>query len=334
MAKNMKNLNEQEELHEMTAWLHLLPEFAPLPQPFVDHLVHNPQRVRFERARFRHDPTRTQSDIHQLWELIQLARERTLIYLDPLVGRTLRHPTTDLSVGWVRTHFPVFDDAPLELKEKMPSRSAIGDWQAKNLLRNKRYGAFEENSVASLLMMRYLSHTRRDWLPVSQEEEEPRFWVWGLAPQESLPRRYPYPLPLGMTANTLLWSSWPGIAWEPGWRRIDHRGALAWAGTLQFPERGQWYWNLSEADLNAWDLSLTRTTLETVNAVNTDLFPGYPLGNPNNAQASPDDQIFLFHTLADLILVRYGTRILQRALTHYYTASVPPQDSLVFDDFW
>jgi hypothetical protein len=334
MVKNMNNLNEQEELHRMTAWLHLLPEFAPLPQSFVDHLIHNPQRVRFERARFRHDPTQAQSDLNQLWAVIQLAREPVLIYLDPFVFQTPRHRPTDLSVGWIRTHFPIFDDAPLDSKAKIPSRSTIGDWQSKQLLRNKRYGAFEENSVAALLMMRYLFHTRRDWLPVSQKEEEARFWVWGLAPQDLHPQCYPYPLPAGIAANTLLWSSWPGVSWEPGWRRVDHRGAIAWAKTLQFPERGQWYWDLSEADLNAWDLSLTRTTLEAVDAVKADLFPGFPLGNPSNAQPCQDDQIFLFHTLADLILVRYGTRILQRALTHYYTASVPPQDSLVFDDFW
>lgn len=292
-------------------WQHLLPEFAPLSAALVQFLFTYAER--FNLSAFAYDGDASLLD--RIWANVQWERGKVSNYLYPIVqaGRSGALDTR-LSIRWFHTAMQAFD--PLH---EASSRQKFANWQTRGLLRSREFGVPDPNSAAALLLMRALSSQRRGWLPSAIDMEEPWFWVWGQQPEEEAPRMYPWPLPPDLPANTLLWSSWAGAAWLPGWKPIRQDGAIAWARTVQV--HGQTLWQLSEAEMVAWD----REFLAQVPRVKRENFslPGLPTAYGNGEEAY---LLTRLDALANELLFRLGEQRLYQHLAHYYSQRLPPDD--------
>lgn len=298
--------NKQES--EKTRWQSLLPEFAPLSATLVQFLFEHADR--FDLSAIAYDADAPLFD--RIWANMQWERGKVYSYLSPIVlaGRagTL---DTRLSLRWFHTAMQGFD--PLH---EASSRQKFANWQTRGLLRSREFGIPEPNSAAALLLMRALSSQRRGWLPSSIDVEDPWFWVWGQQPGEKTPQMYPWPLPADLPANTLLWSSWAGVAWLPGWKAIRQDGAIAWAGTIHL--HGQTLWQLSETEMAAWDREfvLQAPHIQREHFSLPGLQTAYGNGEEVYTLTRRDAQ-------ATELLFRLGEPRLYQHLTHYYSQRLP-----------
>jgi hypothetical protein len=293
-------MNSKKQL----CWEDLLPEFAPLPAPFVKLLFTNPERFHF--SDFFSGPNA--SFLDRFWTNIQGLRGDVFGYVHTAVQAERSGALdTQLSIAWFLNAVKAFD-----LLHHDASRQKAANWQERHLLRTRSFGVPEPNSASALLMMRALSSQRRHWLPSLLDSDEPWFWVWGQQPGETEPRMYPFPLPSHIPANTLLWTSWPGAAWLPGWHMVREYGALAWAKTVQV--RGQTFWHLSVEDLAAWDRDFVeRSQLERQPPT---ALPGLQAAYGLNKEPYVMAKL---HAAADHLLFELGEARLFETLTYYYS---------------
>ena len=176
---------------ESAVWKDHLAALAPLPEVFVEHIYNNPGALNLPRSQQPLD--------QQIWQQIQHARRVVSYFLTPVVDSQER-----TSVDWFKQKFQMYSG-----KERTLPRTTVDDWQKRNLLRTTSHGVLEPNSIASVFMLRFLFlKDHRSWLPTRQKADSAWFYVWGLQPDDLIPRMYPYPLPDGLPGNTLLWSQW------------------------------------------------------------------------------------------------------------------------------
>lgn len=290
-------------------WEELLPEFAPLPAPFVRMFFANPERFNF--SDFSYDPDASFFD--RVWTSIQGQRGNVFGYVHTVV-QAERSGALDhqLSIAWFLNAVKAFD-----LLHHDASRQKTANWQERNLLRTRSFGVPEPNSASALLIMRALSPQRRHWLPSSLDPDEPWFWVWGQQPGETTPRMYSFPLPPEIPANTLLWTSWPGAAWLPGWQMVREYGAISWAKMTQV--RGQTFWGLSAKELAAWDQDFVeRSQLERQPPT---ALPGLQAAYGLNQEPY---MMAKLHAVADHLLFKLGEGFLFSSLERYYSKRMFP----------
>lgn len=297
--------------HSQQRWQTLLPEFAPLPRAFVQYLFTHPERFNF--SEFSYDADSSLFD--RVWANTQFARGNVFGYVLAVVLAERSGALNDrLSISWFHKAMKGFD--PLH---EDSSRAKFTNWQTRGLLRTREFGVPEPNSASSLLMMRSLSSQRRSWLPSEIEANEPWFWVWGKGPTDEVQQMYPLPLQADIPPNTLLWTSWAGAAWLPGWKGVQQFGAIAWAGTLQL--RGQTLWHLSEGELAAWDQQFVENAHLGIRQ--RAALPGFHM------VYGIDDESYMLtrlDALADELLLRIGEPLLYQHLEHYYSKRLPPHD--------
>lgn len=286
-------------------WQDFLPTLAPLPEAFVSHLYATPGALTLPRS--------PEPLVDQIWQQIQRARQLTSYLLLPAVD-TMQDK---VDVDWFRRNWQAFAK-----QDRLLPRTTSDEWVRKHLLRSLSFGALEPNSVAALFMMRYLVlKDYRLWLPKRQKANAPWFYVWGLQPDDQIPRVYPYPLPDDLPANTLLWSQWIGASWLPGWMRVPGIGALAWSKTTTVGDR--WYWDISENELARWDHQLVR---DASVARRSEILEA--IYQSQSARSYPDVrqryQRTRLHDLATLVLQQVGEPILAGCVQHYYTSDKSP----------
>lgn len=289
---------------EPGVWKQHLPALAPLPEAFVAHLYGNPGALILPRSQEPLD--------HQIWKQIQAARINVSYVL--LSALSVKG---DITVDWFKKNFNIYAG-----KERILPRTTVDDWLKRHLLRSVSHGILDPSSVASVFMLRYLFlKDYRSWLPTRQSPDAPWFYVWGLQPDDLVPRMYPYPLPENLPANTLFWSQWIGSGELPGWCKVPGIGALAWKRSIQ--HGNNWYWNLSEDDLVAWDRSLVRDA-----SVQRRIEMFEPIFREHRQQSPLDPEhgyrFTRLHTLATLILQHVGEPILAGYVQHYFSSGKPP----------
>ncbi|MEO7020570.1 MAG: hypothetical protein ABI234_10510 [Ktedonobacteraceae bacterium] len=290
-------------------WQKLLPEFAPLPHSFVEYLFTHPER--FDLSAFSYDPDASLFD--RVWANIQMMRGNVFGYvLSVVLAERSGALDTRLSISWFHKAMKGFD--PLHEES---SRATFTNWQTRGLLRTQEFGVPEPNSASSLLMMRSLSSQRRSWLPRSMDSHEPWFWVWGKGPTDETPQVYQIPLQADLPPHTLLWTSWGGAAWLPGWKSVRQVGAIAWAGTMPF--RGQTLWHLSAEELAAWDHGFVENAQLGIQPHTA--LPGLHMAYGVNNESY---RLARLNTLADELLSRVGEPLLYQHLERYYSRRLPP----------
>lgn len=195
-----------------------LPEFAPLPEPFI--------RFLFDIAPHNRclPPMMPASEVDRPERVVDAflyVRAYTYFYTAPLRDLPIKN-------SWVSEAVQHFTPGP---RQPQPKPSAIHDWHARGLLRYRAYGRPDLNSVSSILILRGLNLLQRNWLPTRARAEEPFFYVWGVQSSSLVPVVYPLPLPEGIAPDTLLYSPWAGVPWTfPGFRAIQSVGSIGWAG--------------------------------------------------------------------------------------------------------
>lgn len=315
MGKPHDKGNGQNRMHmsdnhrDEQRWKGLLPEFAPLPAPFVHLLFEYPDR--FDFTAFPYNP---QAPLFErLWVNTHTSRSNVFCYvLSVVLAERSGALDNRLSITWFHKAMERFD--PLH---QVSSRAKVTNWQTRKLLRTREFGVPEPNSASAALIMRSLSSWRRAWLPSEMDAGEPWFWVWGQQPGETEPRMYPLPLPPQTPANTLLWSSWPGAGWLPGWQMVREYGAISWAKTIQV--RGQTLWNLSADEMAAWDADFVKKR-------QLDRQPPTALPGLQAAYGIDNEPYMLakLHAAADDLLFLHGEALLFQTLERYYAKRLPP----------
>ncbi len=295
-------------------WQAFLPEFAPLPGAFVNLLFDHSERFNF--AAFPSDPEAPLFD--RIWAETQIMRGHVFGHVHSVVLAERSGALDDrLSISWFQKALKGFDPLHKEAKDSLDSlRSKVSNWQMRRLLRTQEFGVPEPNSASAVLMMRALSSWRRAWMPSEMGADEPWFWVWGQEPGKPEPQMYALPLPAETPPNTLLWTSWPGAAWLPGWQIISPYGALAWAKTVQF--RGHTLWDLSMEELAAWDQPFVEG-LQLERHIHISL-PGLQAAYGLNDEPY---QLARRHAIADALLFKRGEPLLFTSLQQYYAKRVP-----------
>lgn len=288
-------------------WQHVLPEFAPLSFPLVKFLFAHSEK--FDFVKFSYNENDTLFD--QIWANTQITRGNVLGYVHPvMLAPTRAALDARLSITWFSKALQGFD--PLH---RYPPRQTIANWQTRNLLRTRGFGVPEPNSASALLVMRALSSLGRDWLPGDIEQKEPWFWVWGQKPGQVKPEIYPWPLPDNLDANIALYTTWRGAAWLPGWKSVRHYGAIAWSKTAQC--RNHLCWNLSEAEMAAWDNDFVEGTHLIEQPLS---LPGFSMVQLENDEYD----LLRLHALADELLSRIGEPLLYSHLKRFYSQRLLP----------
>lgn len=290
-------------------WKPHIANLAPLSDAFVAHIFAYPKAVNLP-SYGRQEPPRF---FDQVWHQIQQARRMVSHFLVPVVAAETRTAQDRLTPDWFMRNFAIYSGSDTRLP-----RTTVQEWINKHLLRSTKHSRLEPNSVAALYMMRYLFEPgQRRWMPKWQNPDAPWFYVWGIRPDETIPRMYPYPL--REQSNMLYWTQFLGPSWLPGWIAVPGIGSLAWGKTIG--HGGQWYWNLTEEEMSLWDNSLIRATnvkhrLELLSPV----FERHQGFN----DAREHYRITRLHQLANMLLVHIGEPILAGHMQHYFGGDRPP----------
>lgn len=210
--------------------------FAPLPVPMSEHLL-----LRLAR--------RNPGSIVKLWDILiaemEEKRREAYFYMNSYVELdALEHK--HLSTSWLLEALSIY--APE--RKRLPA-STLSYWARRGILRYVSEGKPDPSSAAALLIARMIDPGERNFLPAKIEvEKEPLWWCRA----ETIDHRgfpCPVPLPTNLEASTLLWTNWPGAAWDPLWMRIgDDLGAIRWAGATV--QKGDIQWTITLDELEVW----------------------------------------------------------------------------------
>jgi hypothetical protein len=199
------------------------PDFAPLPLPFVQHLL----------AEKHLSPAILKREIVSL-------RLSAALLLSPFVQRQVRlehkegvpeeggrpeemqqgSVTTGLLQRLLAANSPSKRSIPLQ---------TISSWHKRGLLRYRQWGNPDFDNAAALLIMRLLLSKTRGWLPSEMAADEPCWWCWRQDAPDAPVVACPVPLPDDLPPSSLLWTPWSGAAWNRSWVGIGEYGALRWA---------------------------------------------------------------------------------------------------------
>jgi hypothetical protein len=268
--------------------LHAPPYYAPLPRPFIDIGVQALSESKGVQEMLRHAPVSVSPTVYadqaveqyrRIWALflqrVQEARMKAYSLMERVVK--VYSPTREPYVppGWLRRQLTELVPQA-KSKEEPITGQTIWNWSQKNILRyiateesneSKRshgWGRLNAHISAGVLSLRLMDDTHERFsLPPTVSPEEPYFWAWS----QSIPVRngreiiqqpwiqVPIPLPSDLPPTTLIWTHWPGAAWDPAWVQIKFLGAIRFAGTT-LDEHGNRIYSLSKEELSLWDPTL------------------------------------------------------------------------------
>jgi hypothetical protein len=221
----------------------LYPVFAPLPVPFIEHIVKHFQEQ---------TPLASQA-----WgafeEEIREKRWSAFSYMHPFIQLHLagsaKGSKDRYSTAWflqtLSAHTP--DKKPVV-------KQTLSLWTERGIYRSREHGLPDFDNAAALLIARMIDKSRlRGWQPRLMDSHEPDWWCWMQPTPEDAPVPCPVPLPQDLPAGALLWTPWSGAAWDPAWLLIEaRRGAIRFASTIRSRVDGRRRWNIAEEDLLQW----------------------------------------------------------------------------------
>lgn len=329
----------------------LAPEFAPLPRPFIKHLLSQDSRyLVLPSGRAKKTSSLQDQLLEQMWWRFVYCRTVIYSYLHPFVmadklqqdyrfligpnheikahGGTNEQDSQDtrLTTGWLlktlEECFPSQGQRETgdqeEAEAYTPSMQMVSDWHQRGLLRYSEWGMPKANSAAAILIMRSMIRKTRSWLPSTMDRDEPDCWVWGLLPGEQTPTPHALPLAPTIPSHTLLMSPYPLVALEGKWTLFHKRGAVRWAGTCLV--NGQPFWDISEESMQAWGVHAKTQIcfhhLDQLPQLEEDQ-PGLPILTPSDQQAY---RRLSLHPTADELLIKLGVPFLTQHLKRFYAA--------------
>lgn len=222
-----------------------LPDYAPLPLPFVQHLLAEKQ---ISPIVLKRDIVSLRLSIalllspfvqRQMW----LEQEEGELDTKEIVEESQRGGvTTGLLQRLLTANSPSRRPVPLQ---------TISDWHKRGLLRYRQWGNPDFDNATALLIMRLLQSKIRGWLPPKMAADEPSWWCWRQDAPDAPVVACPVPLPDELPPSALLWTPWSGAAWNRSWVGIGEYGALRWA-SLPGEERFEKEFSLEM--LARWDI--------------------------------------------------------------------------------
>lgn len=233
----------------------VLPLFAPLPGPVVEHLLlgkrrsHPKVRPPHLASEFERATGYSQAEWDRLLKLVRTARQNVYMRMDLVVRRNalttawLLQALTDASPR--KKENEELDEQPVELNQ-----STLKLWKDHNLISYIARNRPDPQAAAALLITRLTDKRWRNWLPSSLSQDEPHAWCWQQDAPELSPVPCPIPFPVHLPASSLLTSPWRGLAWSPDWTPINSASVARWAGAL-VPD-----------DLRRWDPPVAALLLE------------------------------------------------------------------------
>lgn len=305
--------------YDVTIWKPHIANFAPLSEAFIAHIFEHWNAIRLPSYGGRQEPPPL---FDQIWQQIQQVRKSVSRLLS--VAITAENVTSEdrITPNWFRRNFAVYAGTDARLP-----RTTVQEWTNKHLLRSIKHGRLEPNSVAAVYMIRDLFRPEKpdeqkvykQWKPKYQSPDDPWFYVWGIGPDEKIPRMYPYPL--RECANRMYWTHWLGASWRvPGWVSVPGVGSLAWGKIVQ--HASGWYWDMSEEDMSQWDASFVRSlSVKQRQAMLAPILQKHPQGL---GDAEDHYRITRMHRMAQVLLEQLGEPILAGHMLHYFQNDRPP----------
>lgn len=200
-----------------------LPLFAPLPRPFVEHLL---------KRLTKRIPGK------ELGEQIVWARHAIYTVLNPFARSS--HLSSQVVQDFLTMHAP----------GKSPVGSqTFSDWHRKGVVRYRDHGRPDPHNAAALIIARMTDDRQRNWLPSEMEASEPSWWCFRQDAPDAPVLPCPVPLPTDLPPSALLWTPWEGAAWDATWAPLDILGAARWASVSRTWREP----TFSPAALAAWD---------------------------------------------------------------------------------
>lgn len=230
--------------------LHIIPhsfyaDVAPLPIPLAEY-----QLCRFLKISANISPQET---FEQFLSEVQLARETAFEILDDFVRNRHRSVPSDLrlSTEWLTKTLAAYDPS-----RTMPA-TTFKHWQKRGIIRMDAHGKPSPGSAAAVLMIRMMDRHKENIFPETLSSYEADYWCHVIEMPES---PYIQVLPLHLLsclpASAIVWTPWPGAAWEENqWHLIgEHEAnsaAIRFAGVKLV--RGTYWWDVNLEDLIRWD---------------------------------------------------------------------------------
>lgn len=243
------------------ALISILPLFAPLPSPVVQHLLLGKRRSHRRAVPplllndFERETGYTQAEWNQLLQEVFIARQTVYAQMAPLIpGNALSTPWLLRSLKAATPRKNSEDSSADEERNEIPeeiSQSTLDEWKDRGLISYKGRNRPDTHEAAALLIARLVDKRIRNWLPTSMTPVERQAWCWQQDTPESMPVSCPLPLPADLPHATLFTSIWEGQAWDSCWRQISGIGAARWFGVRE--KNGQELWNLTLEDIQLWD---------------------------------------------------------------------------------
>jgi hypothetical protein len=230
----------------MTIPFDMYPLFAPLPGPFIEHLVHSMLQ--------RNETFSLPEAIDRA--LLELREKRWVSYqfMNPFVRMYLKGgikgSIESFSTAWFLNNLSINSPG----KKKVPQANLTW-WQKQGLLRYREHGIPEPDSAAAFYINRLiLIEKRKGFLPSQMTDSEPDWWCWKQCHPQSVPEPCPVPLPPDLEKGTLLWTQWAGASWNKSWLLCGRdSGAIRFAGVTRSPMDGNVRWHVSAEDLAGWE---------------------------------------------------------------------------------
>lgn len=222
-----------------------LPHFAPLPRPMVEHLL---KRLRSRESEQMADAPEHLDPFHYLQQRVQTAQQALYAVMDSFVR------SDQLTTSWLLKTLALH--AP---QEKPVSTQTFALWRERGLVRYRERGHPDPTAAAALLIARAIDDRERNFLPATLSADEPQWWCWRQDEPDAPIVTCPVPLPQGLPASALLWTPWPGAAWENTWLPIGTVGAIRWAGQ---PNKGPFA--ISPQQIAFWDAEVATVPMPPV----------------------------------------------------------------------
>ena len=218
---------------------------APLPVPLAEHL--------FSYWLDKHAYNELDVQSQCLAEIAE-KRQHVYLYMDSFVrnrekASSPRH--LRFSTLWIRMTMGRYTPN----KQEIPAKT-FNHWIGAGFIRNTKKGQPTPESAAALLLLRMLIEGKK-LLPHSMSRDEPAWWCYAQAD----PHSAPYQIPLSdighLLPQTLLWTPWPGAAWDPAWYLVSDPAQGAYYGAIRFAGiqsiRGQLSYTLSLDQVMDWE---------------------------------------------------------------------------------
>ncbi len=241
------------------ALISVLPLFAPLPGPIVEHLLLGKRRTQRKASLptftspFERETGYTQAEWDGLLQEVRLARQDVYKLMAPLVQRNALSTswfTQALMKAMPRKEEEVMDEGFDEGREGV-SQSTLKEWKDRGLISYPERNQPDAHQAAALLIARMIDRRVRNWLPTTMTPDEARSWCWRQGAPALAPVPCPLPLPDRPGQATLLMTTWSGRVWDPYWQRINGIGAARWAEVTHQDQQA--CRNMTLEDLRQWD---------------------------------------------------------------------------------